>query len=184
MRNILCLATITLSVLSSCQKEVITSAKDDTSAQGQANQQQAVLGTAGSDDAAVPFHGSFNESLDGVQIYNSCTNEQMTLQGSNHVVFHGVSDGLDSKITFHYDLPGTISAKGESGRGYTVTGTLNAQEGQFSVGEYTFKFINKFRFITTGGGNNFFFETTHYLKVDANGNWTVIRGEVDKTYCR
>ena len=167
--------------LSSCQKETAILSQDQTLA---TNQQESVLNSASSDGAAVPFHGTFNESLDGAQIYNSCTNEMMTLSGSNHVIFHGVADGTDSKITFHYDLPGTITAVGESGREYIVTGTLNAQEGEFSVGEFTFKFVNKYRFITKGGSNNFFNEQTHYLKVDADGNWIVIREEVQKSYCQ
>jgi len=73
---------------------------------------------------------------------------------------------------------------GESGREYIFTATLNAQEGEFSKGEFTFKFINKYRFITKDGGSNFFYELTHYLMVDAEGNWIVIRAEVEKTYCR
>ena len=189
MKKLFFFTAITFLMLSSCQKEATTLARDQTSVQSLTqtlakNQQQPVLSTASSDGAAVPFHGSFDESLDGIQLYNSCTNEQMTLYGSNHVVFHGFYDGPDSKTTFHYDLPGTVRAVGESGREYIVTGTLNAQEGEFSVGEFTFKFINKYRFIAKGGGNNFFYELTHYLKVDAEGNFIVIRSEVEKTYCR
>ncbi len=188
MKKIFFFTAITFSTLSSCQKEATTLAKDQTSVQSQTqtlakNHQQPILSTASSDGAAVPFHGSFDESLDGIQLYNSCTNEQMTLYGSAHDVFHGFYNGPDSKTTFHYDL-GTVSAVGESGREYIVTGTLNAQEGEFSVGEFTFKFINKYRFITKDGGSNFFYELTHYFKVDAEGNFIVIRAEVEKTYCR
>jgi hypothetical protein len=188
MKKIFFFSIIVCLTLSSCQKETTTLAKDHTSIQSHTlalatNQQQPAVSPESSDGAAVPFHGSFDENLDGIQLYNSCTNEEMTLYGSAHDVFHGFYAGPDSKTTFHYDL-GTVGAVGESGREYVVTGTLNAQEGEFSPGEFTFKFINKYRFITEGAGNNFFYELTHYLKVDAEGNWIIIREEVEKTYCQ
>ena len=174
MKKIFFFTAITILMLSSsCKKEVTPLSQDRTATE-----------RVSSSSAAVPFHVNFEESVEGFQIYNSCTNELMTLHGSIHDVFHGLYDGPDSKITFHYNFQESVSAVGESGTEYIVTGTLNAQEGEFSVGEFTFKFINKYRFITKGGGNNFFYELTHYLKVDAEGNWTIIREEVEKTYCQ
>jgi len=185
MKKMILFTAISFFTLGSCQKEVATPTEKPVLT---INQLPAIAGTARNDNAAVPFHGSFDESLDGVQLYNSCTNEQMTLYGTIHYVSHGFDDGphdgTDLKTTFHYNLTGTVSAVGESGTEYSVTGTLNAQEGDFSPGEFTYKFVNKYRFFTKGGGNNFFYELTHYLKVDDQGNWTIIRGEVEKTYCR
>jgi len=188
MKKIFFFSAITFLMLSSCKKEATTLAKDQTTVQSQTqtlakNQQQPVLSTASSDGAAVPFQIIVDESLDGVQFYNSCTNELVTLYGYDHFVYHGFYDGPDSKITANLTVPATARAVGESGREYIFTATLDAQEGEFSNGEFTFKFIFIYRIIAKGGGNNFFYELTHYLKVDAEGNWIVIREEVEKTYC-
>ena len=189
MKKIFFFTAISFLTLSSCQKEPTTLAKDQTSVQSQTqtlatNQQQPVLSTASSDGVAVPFNVIVDESLNGLQFYNSCTNELITLYGSDHFVYHGFYDGPDSRTTANLTIPATVGAVGESGREYTFTATLNAQKGEYSPGEFTFKFIFIYRIIAKGGGNNFFYELTHYLKVDAEGNWTIIRGEAEKTYCR
>ena len=108
----------------------------------------------------------------------------MTFHWYIHYFFHGFYDGSDSKTAFNYTFKGSGSAVGESGREYTATGILNAREGEYSQGEFTFKYINKYSFITKGGGNNFIYELTHYLKVDDDGNWIVIKAEVEKSYCQ
>src|SRR5215218_1798990 len=95
------------------------------------DQQQPVLGVASSDNAAVPFNATVDENLDGFPFYNSCTNELVTLYGTDHFVFHGFLDGPDSKITANLTVPATVDAVGESGRPYIFTATLNAQEGEF-----------------------------------------------------
>lgn len=193
MKRISFFKAITFLTLNSCKKEAAILSQDKIAVQSPLqtsvkNQQRPVLTTASSAGAADPFHASFSESLDGVQIYNSCTNETMILYGTIHYVSHGFDDGphdgTDLKTTFHYNLSGTVRAVGESGTEYSVTGTLNAQEGDFSPGEFTYKFVNKYRFFTKGGGTNFFYELTHYFKVDSEGNWTIIREEVEKSYCR
>jgi hypothetical protein len=178
MKKIFLFTVIALLLLGSCKKEAATLAQGEALAETQAQTNTS------SSEGAVPFHIIVDESLDGVQFYNSCTNELVTLYGSDHFVYHGFYDGPDSKTIANVTVPATIRAVGESGREYIFTATLNAQEGEFSEGEFTFKFIFIYRIVAKGGGNNFFYELTHYLKVDAEGNWTVIRGEVEKTYCR
>ena len=162
-----------LMLSSSCKKEVTPLSQDRTATE-----------RVSSSSAAVPFHVVFEENVEGFQIFNTCTNEMMTLHGFIHDVYHGFYDGPDSKSTFHYNFQQSVSAVGESGREYNTIGTLNAQEGEYSPGEFTFKYINKLSFIIKGGGNNFIYEFTHYLKVDDEGNWTVIRAEVEKSYCQ
>jgi hypothetical protein len=178
MKKVLYLMAVTLLTLSSCKKEDATSSQSKMTAQGPDKINESTS------RRAVPFHVNFEESVEGFQIYNTCTDELMTLHGSIHDVFHGFYDGPDSKTTFHYNFQHSVSAVGASGREYTATGTLNAQEGEYSPGEFTFKYINKYSFITKGGGNNFIYELTHYLKVDDEGNWIVIRAEVEKSYCQ
>ena len=187
MQKIFLLAAVTLLTLSSCKKEVVTSLQnneDATSSQDKMIAQSQDKINASASRSAVPFHVVFEESVEGFQIYNSCTNELMTLHGYIHDVFHGFYDGPDSKTAFNYTFKGSVSAVGESGREYTATGILNAREGDYTPGLFTFKFINKYSFITKGGGNNFIYELTHYLKVDDAGNWIVIRAEVEKSYCQ
>ena len=187
MKKILFLMAVTLLTLCSCKKEDVTSSQNKeavTSSQNKMIAQSQDKINESSSKGVVPFHVVFEENVEGFQIFNTCTNEMMTLHGFIHDVYHGFYDGPDSKSTFHYNFQQSVSAVGESGREYNTIGTLNAQEGAYSPGEFTFKYINKLSFIIKGGGNNFIYELTHYLKVDDEGNWIVIKAEVEKSYCQ
>ena len=150
MKKILFLMAVTLLTLSSCKKENVASSKnkeDATSSQNKMTAQSQDKIIEGASRGAVPFHVVFEESVEGFQIFNICTNEMMTLHGFIHDVYHGFYDGPDSKSTFHYNFQKSVSAVGESGREYNAIGTLNAQEGEYSPGEFTFKYINKLSFL-------------------------------------
>jgi len=109
----------------------------------------------------------------------------MTLYGNIRVVVEFI-DNSPNKATFTLHVNGIgLRAIGESGREYTVSGTDNYQVQWFSNGVTTTKEVNIIRFITAGSSEpNFIINYTIYIKVDADGNVTLIRDEVFETSCR
>jgi hypothetical protein len=124
---------------------------------------------------AYPYNGSFSYSFDGVQFYNTCTNEMMTLEGAIQIVYHGVYNANKSKFSFHLNAQG-IKAVGESGRQYRISATNNAQSSSsYNNGVYTVKGVINERWTTPGKGNNFTINSTYNFSWDGEGNFTVKR---------
>ena len=187
MKKIIFFTAIAFLTLSSCRKDVTTLAEEQAlvQSQPQANASSSQLQTnASSSEGAEAFHGSFEVHYDGLQVYNSCTNEQMTVYGFEKVTFHGINNGTKSTITFHVNMPGTIRGVGESGRKYVINNHTLYQESHFSNGASTTKFVNSLHTVTAGGGNNFIIKQSSYIKVDADKNVTVIRDPVFESYCQ
>jgi hypothetical protein len=178
MKTFFFFTAIAFLTLSSCKKEAASSSEDKTAAQSQL-QTKAI-----SSGGAQPFYGSFDVHYDGQQFYNPCTNELATVYGFEKVIFNGINNGTKSTITFHVNMPGTIRAVGESGTEYVINDHLLQQESYFSNGVFTTKHVSTLRWVASGGGNNFTIKETYYIKVDADGNVTVIRDPVNETYCR
>ena len=137
---------------------------------------------ASTSEGAFTFHDDFVLNWEGTQLYNPCTNELMTLSGDTYVTVHGIYNGAKSTITVHANGQ-QIKAVGESGRQYTISGSTNHQESSFSNGVFTTKEVHFDRFITTGSENTLIWKDNFYIKVDANGNVTIIRDEIHETYC-
>ena len=177
MKKIFFFTAITLLMLSSCRKEGATLVKDQTLAQSQTQ-------TNASSGQAFPFNYIYKIDYDGQQGYNSCTNELATVYGNDQLIIHGIYNGTKSTITVNSHTQGTITAVGESGRQYTIEGALLYQESNFSNGVFTTKLVRNLRWITEGRGNNLTISETFYIKVDADGNVTVIRDPVSERYCQ
>jgi hypothetical protein len=183
MKKIFFFTAITFLTLSSCRKEATTLSQDQTVAESQlqtnASSSQTETNASSSGGAKVEII-----NLDGEQVYNSCTKESMTLYGNIRVVVQFI-DNSPNKATFTLHTNGTgIRAIGESGREYTLSGTDNYQVQWFSNGVTTTKEVNNIRFTTAGSESNFIVSYTIYVKVDGDGNVTVIREEVFETSCQ
>ena len=161
-----------LMLSSSCKKEVTPLSKDRTATE-----------RISSSEGAFTFHDVFILNWEGTQLYNTCTNELMTLSGDTYVSVHGIYNGTKSTITIHANGQ-QIKAVGESGRQYTISGSTNHQESSFSDGVFTTKEVHFDRFITTGSENTLIWKDNFYIKVDADGNVTIIRDEIHETYCQ
>jgi hypothetical protein len=133
--------------------------------------------------SAGTYHNVFKFNLDGLQVYNSCTNELMTIHGDRQVAIQFMYNDIRSTFTRHLNGTG-VTAIGESGREYIVSGSQNYQVSGFFNGVYTEKEVVKLHFITAGSESNFIISSTLYIKVDAEGNVTVIREPVSETYCK
>ena len=187
MKKIFFFTAITFVTLSSCQKEAATLPQDQPVAESQlqTNASSSQLETnASSSGGAVPFSDVFTFSLVGNGRYNPCTNELITVISGNLLLnVHGVYNGNNSTITVHANVYGIMQV-GESGREYHSSGSFNRQESNFSNGVFTTKLEHFDRWITAGSDNNLIVKDTYYVKVDAEGNVTVIRDPVSETYCQ
>ena len=179
MKKIFFFTAIAFLTLSSCRKESTTLAKDQTLAQSQSQT------NASSSGGAFPFHDVFKENLAGQQYYNSCTNEQMTATTWNLLFnFHGIYNGNKSTFTGHANTQGFKGVGEESGREYIGAATFNSQESYFSNGIFTTKLVSLVHAMTAGSDNNLIITETYYIKVDADGNITVVKDPVSEIRCQ
>ena len=184
MKRIFFFTTITFLMLSSCRKEDTTLSQNRIAAESQTNASNSQAETnLSSSGGAFTFQDVFTLNWEGTQLYNPCTNELMTLSGATYVSVHGIYNGTKSTITVHANGQ-QIKAVGESGRQYTISGSTNHQESSFSDGVFTTKEVHFDRFVTTGSENTLIWKDNFYIKVDANGNVTIIRDEIHETYCQ
>jgi len=187
MKKIIFLTAIAFLTLNSCRKEETTLAKDQTSVQSQlktnasSSQTQTNVSSSG---GAVTYSDVFKEDRTGISFFNPCTNELITVQ-SGYLLFdfHGVINGINSTFIVHTNVQG-VKTVGESGRQYTVSGSWNGQTSYFSNGVFTTKLEIFYRWITAGSDNTLIRKETFYIKVDADGNVTVLKDETHEIYCQ
>ena len=157
---------------SSCKKEVTPLSQDRTATER--------ISSSG----AVPFSDVFTVSSVDETMSNPCMNEVMTITSGELLIdVHGVYNANKSTIIVHANVQ-EVTFIGESGRKYTTSGSFNEQTSEFSNGVFTTKLVHFDRFITAGSKNNLIVKDTYYIKVDANGNVTIIRGESHEFYCQ
>jgi hypothetical protein len=178
MKKIICFTAIAFLTLSSCRKEGATLANGPILAQSQS--QASTSRSTG----AVPFSDVFIVSLVGESGYNPCTNEVMTVtSGKIMIDVHGIYNGNKSTITIHANGQ-EQKAVGESGRQYVLTGSYNEQTNDFSNGEFTTKLMHFDRWTTPGNEYDAIIKDIYYIKVDAEGNVTIVRDETHEVSCR
>ena len=173
MKKIFFFTAITVLMLSSsCKKEVTPLSQVRTATER--------ISTSG----AVPFSDVFKVSLVGETFYNPCMNEVITITSGELLIdVHGVYNANKSTITVHANVQGATLI-GESGRKYTGSGSFNEQTSEFSNGVFTTKLVHFDRYITVGSKNNLIDKDTYYIKVDSDGNVTIIRDENHEFYCQ
>jgi len=119
--------------------------------------------TAFTDSVRFPF---------AFDVFVPCANngagEVVTLVGTLHEVFHIVFDA-NGRVHFKiHDQPQSVSGIGQtSGAKYQGTGVTQQQ-----AGTNPFTFVNNFRIIGQGPGNNFLVHQLFHVTVNANGNVT------------
>ena len=137
-----------------------------------------------SSSGAVPFSDVFTVSLVGESFYNPCMNEVIIVTSGEWLIdVHGVYNANKSTITVHANVQG-VTFIGESGKKYTASGSFNEQTSEFSNGVFTTKLVHFDRYIIEGSKNNLIDKDTYYIKVDADGNVTIIRDESHELYCQ
>lgn len=99
--------------------------------------------------------------------------EFVELTGNLHVLFHTTVNGNRFNVKSHFQPQG-ISGVGQStGDKYQATGVTQERfGGSFVNGQFSDTFINNFRIIGQGPGNNFLVHQVFHVTVNANGDVT------------
>ncbi len=99
--------------------------------------------------------------------------EVVFLTGNLHSLFHSTTNGNNFKIKIH-NQPQGISGDGlTTGDKYQGTGvTQETFGGSFVNGQFTDTFVNNFRIIGQGPGNNLLIHSTFHVTFNANGELT------------
>ncbi len=130
-----------------------------------------------------------NESTDfdaivSVDCANGGAGENVHLTGTLHVLITATANGniVSGKSLYQ---PQGISGVGEvTGDTYRATGgTQTFFQGSLINGQYNTSYVNNFRIIGTGPGNNFLVHTITHLTVNANGDATATV-DIDSIECR
>jgi hypothetical protein len=100
--------------------------------------------------------------------------ELVDLSGPLHTLITLTINGNNVSGTTHFQPQG-ISGTGETtGDKYQATGvTKDTFKGSFQNGQYTETFVNNFRIIGQGPGNNFLVHEVFHVTFNANGILTV-----------
>jgi hypothetical protein len=100
--------------------------------------------------------------------------EIVDLSGPLHTLMSFTINGNNVSGYFHFQPQG-ISGTGEStGTKYQATGvTQESFKSSLQNGQANFTFVNNFRIIGQGPGNNFLVHETMHMTINANGTATV-----------
>ncbi len=100
--------------------------------------------------------------------------EVVDVSGPLHVLMSFTINGNNVSGYFHFQPQG-ISGTGETtGAKYQATGvTLESFKNSLQNGQANFTFVNNFRIIGQGPGNNFLVHETLHLTINADGTLTV-----------
>jgi hypothetical protein len=102
------------------------------------------------------------------------TGELVDLSGPLHTLITFTINGNNVRVKTHFQPQG-LSGTGEiTGDKYQGTGvTQESSKGSFQNGQFSDTFVNNFRIIGQGPGNNFLVHETLHITVNANGTVTV-----------
>ena len=104
---------------------------------------------------------------------NGGTGEFIEMSGILHDVFHATSDGNGGFHVKTHDSPQGISGVGlTTGMKYNATG-VTQENFDIKVGQHD-TFINNFRMIGQGPGNNFAIHENFHVTINANGVITAL----------
>lgn len=100
---------------------------------------------------------------------NGGAGDQVDLSGSLHELFHVTVDDSGAVHVTSHDNPQGINGVGETtGAKYQATGVTEDHENQGSGGlPVTFTYVNNFRVIGQGPGNNFLFHENMHVTINA-----------------
>jgi hypothetical protein len=112
-------------------------------------------------------------------VYVPCANEIVELQGDLHYLSHLTINGNHFVSKDHFNPQGISGVGWTSGDKYQATGvTQYKSSGSFVNGQYTYTYINNFKIIGQGSGNNFLIHENFHITVNANGTVTVYRDNI------
>jgi hypothetical protein len=134
---------------------------------------ETAAGKPGMAATVITFSSVFPIAIDVlIPCANGGLGEIVSLSGNLHDLFHITIDGRGGGHFRVHDNPQGITGVGQTtGAKYQATGVTQSQT-NFTVGS-TDTFINNFRIIGQGPGNNFLVHENFHVTVNANGTVTV-----------
>jgi hypothetical protein len=124
--------------------------------------------------AAVLVNDSFNFFLvEFVSCANGGAGELVQLEGPLHVLISSTINGNNISGYTHFQPQGVSGIGLSTGDRYQATGvTQDHFKGSFNNGQFNETFVNNFRIIGQGPGNNFTVHENFHLTINANGDVT------------
>ena len=124
---------------------------------------------------AVTFKSNDKVDFDGLAVFVPCANggagEVVVFQGNLHVLITATINGNNVRFKEHFQPQGLQGVGLSTGDKYNATGVTQDMEGFGTVGaEITF--VNNFRMIGQGPGNNILVHENFPVTVNANGDIT------------
>lgn len=126
---------------------------------------------AGAAHADVVVHQSVNLDM---EVYVPCANqgagELVQLSGPLHILITFTTNGRTFSGTSRFQPKGISGVGVDSGDRYNATGTTQDNfSGSFIKGQSTATFVNNYRIIGQGSGNNFVLHENFHVTFNANG---------------
>ena len=132
--------------------------------------------TSTSDVRATTFTSNVSFPVD-IGVFIPCAaggaGEVVILSGNLHSLFHSTVNGNNFKIKIHNQPQGVSGTGLTTGDKYQGTGvTQETFGGSFVNGQFSDTFVNNFRIIGQGRGNNFLIHQTFHITFNASGELT------------
>ncbi len=109
------------------------------------------------------------------EVVAPCGGESVALSGDLHILIHQTVNGNNVVLKTHVQPQGISGVGLVSGDSYHSTGvTQETVAGSFKNGRFVDTFVNNFRIIGQGTGNNLLVHETFHLTVNANGDVTAL----------
>ncbi|MGH7455092.1 MAG: hypothetical protein ACRENG_27300 [bacterium] len=101
--------------------------------------------------------------------------ELINVSGPLHVLFHLTVNDNNFSVKFHFQPQGISGTGFTTGDKYQGTGVTQEHfGGSFVNGQFHDTFVNNFRMIGQGPGNNFTVHQTFHVTINANGTLTTV----------
>ncbi len=109
-----------------------------------------------------------------IEFFNadSCTGDQVTINGTSHVLFHanGSPGGHgNEKLEINFALQGVNAASGVK---YVVNETVTATTESSADGAFVFNTVGHLNVVSQGGADNLLLRTEIHVTINANGELT------------
>lgn len=118
-------------------------------------------------NTTVPFMDTFL-----VPCANGGAGELVDLSGDLHVLFHTTVNGNNGRLYQHFQPQGVSGVGETTGDTYHAVGITQLSVNFKAGSDFVTTFVNNFRLIGQGPGNNFQVHENFHITVNANGDIT------------
>lgn len=114
----------------------------------------------------------FNSTI-AVPCANGGAGENVDLTGDIHILIHTTLNGNNFTTKYHFQPQGVSGIGETTGDKYQASGVSQEEiKGSFKNGKYIDTYINNFKLVAPGKGNNYLVHVNVHITVNANGETT------------